>query len=231
MAHEGEVVCQDCGRIGDVPLYQELEPLLWKSAPAYNDDWPTYSRSGVRFGPGADKTYLRYFHFNEVLASITLTGPWIDNHDNDIIQETLRANNIARPGKTDIQRVCRAINTNMKVKRYSQKYSEKWIQIIFRYCGDKPEELSAEIVDSLRQDFRLIESCWPAGRELLKGSRAKEPRIQWPNYNETMYQTLKRKYPFLLDVLKPWLPRLSKKKRRELRNFFNRVFYMAGISR
>lgn len=223
---DGDYICAECGAVYEVPIYAELVPFFWASRAAYGDDCHPVTTVSV----GTGSTYVRYFHFNEILATILLTGPWIPNSDMRIIRGELTGEGIAKPGKSDIQSVCKKINKKFGIRRFSQKYSEKWIQIIFRYCGERPIDLDAETIESLRSGFRLLSHCWDDASTMLTGSKDPNRRIQWPNYFETLYRILRYKHPDILKKIKHWIPRLSKKKRRDLKPFFKRLFYLVGWS-
>lgn len=227
---DGDLICGECGVVRETPVYYELHPFFWNSR---GDDVFECPDSGVagssKFGNfHGGSTYVRYFHFNEILASITLKGPWIPTTDMRILREELSDRGIGKPTKQDIQLVCKAINKRYGIRRFSQKYSEKWIQVINRYNGDRPVQFSNELVQSLRSAFRLLSNCWEEVSELLTGSKDPQRRIQWPNYSETLYRIIKRKHPDLLPHIKRWIPRLSRKKRQDLRPFFKRLFYLVG---
>lgn len=225
---EGDMVCAECGIVRDVPIYQELHPFLWGSR---GGDSPFADSAGPqplsRLVHGGS-TYVRYFHFNEILASVTLTGPWIANLDMRIIREKLLSRQIAKPRKYDVQQACKEINAELGTRRFSQKYSEKWIQIIYRYNGQKPGDLSEEFISSLRRSFRLVSSCWDEVSDLLNGSRDPGKRKQWPNYFETLYRIIRYTHPEMIPLLREWIPRLSKRKRKDLKPFFKRLFYLVG---
>lgn len=227
---DGDLVCAECGVVRTTPMYFELHPFFWNSRGEEVLDGPD---SGVgslsKFGSiHGGSTYVRYFHFNEILASITLKGPWIPNSDMRILRQELTDRRIAEPTKQDIQLVCKAINKKYGIKRFSQKYSEKWIQVIHRYNGNRPVYFTGELVNSLRSAFRLLSNCWEDVNELLTGSKDPGKRIQWPNYSETLYRIIRKKHPELLPYIKEWIPRLSKRKRQDLKPFFKRLFYLVG---
>lgn len=230
-ASDGDLVCAECGIVRDTPIYQELHPFLWGSR---GDDAPL---TGCDSSPSLSRlvhggsTYVRYFHFNEILASVTLSGPWICNLDMRLIREKLAARKITSPSKYDVQQTCKEINAELGTHRFSQKYSEKWIQIIFRFNGEKPENLSEEFISSLRRSFRLISACWDDVSSLLNGSRDPCKRKQWPNYFETLYRIIRYTRPEMIPVLQKWIPRLSKRKRKDLKPFFKRLFYLVGWSK
>lgn len=135
---------------------------------------------------------------------------------------------IERPTKADIQSACKYINGLYTVKRFSQKNAEKWIQIRWRYNGDRPEPMSFELRDKLRSEFRDLECRWLDVKHLLTGSNKSTTRDQWPNYHETLYKMLKYKHLGDLETYHPWITRLSKKKRRDLKPFFKRLFELVG---
>lgn len=226
---DGDMVCMECGIVQATPIYMELHPFFWASrAVDGSSDCYTCPLSGKPGSYCGGSTYVRRFHFNEILACLTLRGPWIPDDDMQVIREVLQTNNIRRPEKQDIQDVCKAINKHYGVRRFSQKYSEKWIQIIFRFNGERPLELDNDVAESLRKGFSLLSSCWDDVSTLLAGSKDPDKRIQWPNYSETLYRIIRRKHPQMLAHIGRWIPRLSKKKRRDLKPFFNRLFYLVG---
>lgn len=223
---DGDYICVECGAVYAIPIFAELVPFFWGSRAADTVDNTVIPANGLSMGTGS--TYVRYFHFNEILATILLTGPWIPNSDMRLIREELKGESLTRPSKSDIQSVCKTINKKYGVRRFSQKYSEKWIQIIFRYSGSRPEDIDPETVESLRSGFRLLSYCWDDASTMLVGSKDPNRRIQWPNYLETLYRILRYKHPDVLQKIKDWIPRLSKKKRRDLKPFFKRLFYLVG---
>ena len=227
-SHEGAYICGLCGVVDTTPIYQELHPNFWGKYSDIDFDTCCPERdSRSKYGPGS--TYNRYFHFNEILAEITLTGPWINIADMRIIrEEMLNSGIIIDPTKSQIQNACKQINRRYKVRRFSQKYSEKWRQIKWRVAKRKPVEMDRETVQAIGLAFRQMSYCWDDAKHLLNGSKKSDDRKQWPNYCESMYWLVKKRFPNLLRNLKDWLPRLSKKKRNELKPFFHFVFYLLG---
>ena len=225
----GDIICSDCGVV---------LPFTIQS-----NDW-THDNTDRNISCGVagretespksflDSTYIRYFHFNEVLATLTLSGPWINNADFREIKNLLVQRGLTHPSRSDVQDVCRKLNQMYKVQRFTKKYSEKWIQIVYRFNGKRPTEIHPNVIHGIRRDFRLISSKWEQVKTFLtttkKGS-IDERRVQWPNYLETMYRLLKRRYPDVLPSLKPWITRLSKRKRKELKMFFEKVFNLVGL--
>ncbi len=224
---DGDYICVECGVVYEVPIYQELVPFFWGSRGTDRiDDYPV--DLGGSSGNYGMSTYRRPFHFHEIVATVFLTGPWIPNADMRLIRSELENQVIDKPGKSHVQLACKEINKRFRVKRFSQKYSEKWIQIIYRCYGDRPGELPPHIIDSIKKGFRLLSNCWDDVSELLSGSKDPKKRIQWPNYFETLYRIIRYKHPEYLADLVRWIPRLSKKKRRDLKPFFKRLFYLVG---
>jgi hypothetical protein len=226
---EGSYICFYCGTVSQTPVYQELYPFLWaKYSNSNSNNCEQYfdeRSSAITYN---NSTYVRYFHFNEIIASITLTGPWICNTDMRIIREELKNNDILIPTKLQIQQACKNINKKYNVRRFSQKYSEKWIQITWRYSKIKPEFMDRDLVETLRSEFRKMVGCWEESKELLNNSKNSEKRKQWPNYSETIYRLIKKRHPNLVNNVRKWIPRLSKKKRKDLNPFFSRIFYLCG---
>jgi hypothetical protein len=222
----GDIICKNCGAV----LSSGLQTNDWADDPT-----PSVCSSGVMGSEAEsrcslfDPTYIRYFHFNEVLATLTLSGPWINNADYREIKNVLRERGLTDPTRCAIQDVCRHLNLIFGVQRFTKKYSEKWIQIVYRYNGKRPPELHPNLIFDLQRDFKTITSKWVEVEKLLNGSKKTDRRVQWPNYLETIYRLLKRKYPDVLTGLKPWITRLSKKKRKELKLFFDKVFKLVGF--
>lgn len=221
-----ELVCTSCGVVQSVLCYQSQEG----NYRGRDDDWSDRG-NGVFCSSGpcrqlvssSGSTYLRYFHFNEILAGITLSGPRINNADMRIIAKYLPdRGGSGRLEKSDIQNVCREINSENGVKRFSRKYAEKWIQIVWRTTGHRPPEIHPNVIESLQRKFRIMVSHWDDCKHLLPGSKNSKRR-QWPNYNETLYRMLKIEFPEVLKELEPWIPRLSEKKRAQLEPFYEKI--------
>jgi 5-methylcytosine-specific restriction endonuclease McrA len=226
-SHSGSYVCTNCGTLDDTPIYQELHPFLW-GVGSRSDCCEVWGSLSDSWG---DTTYVRYFHFNEVLACITLTGPWIPNTDWRIIREYLQRTQDTRGGPVDklaVQNVCKSINKDFGVKRFTQRYSEKWIQIKYRYDGTRPDFLNGQLIQDIRRDFRRIVRWWPQVKHLLVDRKNKTGRKQWPNYNETVHRIIKKRYRHLLPRSRQWVSRLSPKNRQPLKNFFKACFYLNG---
>jgi len=223
---QGDVICTACGSVNLSSIFSDDSTNFSTFGSCSVAPSSTENRNRESWlGP----TYVRYFHFNEVLATLTLSSPWINNTDFREIRKGLQARGITHPGRGDIQNVCRELNKKFGVQRFTKKYSEKWIQIVYRYNGKRPPEIHPEIIHELRRHFKMITQKWSDVEKLLSGSKKTDRRIQWPNYLETIYRLLKRKYPSVLKELKPWITRLSQKKRRELKLFFEKVFILADI--
>lgn len=223
---KGDVICEDCGvvSLSGLPANDNHDRFSCSSA----------GNSGmVREQPSArcitDPIYVRYFHFNEVLATLTLEGPWINNADFREIRNSLRTENISDPNRGDVQRVCQLLNKKYNVQRFTKKYTEKWIQVVYRYNGKRPPVLHPNLVEGLRNDFKTMVNRWTDLEKLLTVSKKRsEKRVQWPNYLETIYRLLKLRYPEMLEELRPWITRLSPKKRKELKSFFIKAFRLVG---
>lgn len=222
---DGFYVCTDCGVICEsVPVYQELPPFFYQSVRA--DDTESSSTHGT--------SYSRLFHFNEILAAYNLSGPWIDNRDMSVIRQFVlrRISKTQRvPDKTRIQLIQRKIDRKFRVKRFSRRYGEKWIQILWRTCGLRPSTMSNETVHELRRIFRNLLATWPYVRHLIKGSRKNRNREQWPNFTVTLAEILRRVFPEEWEQARPWLPLLSEKKLKQLRPCFDYIFYLADLNK
>lgn len=225
--HEtGDVICVDCGTVAPQTILSDTCPR----GAAANAHWGGGPSTEFRsLSSGSFSIYVRYFHFNEVLATLTLSGPWINNADFREIKRALKGSGIHAPTRSDIQSICKHLNSQFDVRRFTKKYCEKWIQIVYRYCGRRPPVLHPNVIRDLQRDFRMISQHWPAVEHLLPGSKKSTRRVQWPNYQETIYRLLKMRHPEVLSELRPWLTRLSKKKRKELKLFFNKVFTLVGF--
>jgi len=224
---QGCYVCQSCGVVSQVPIYQELSPFLWGSVGIWN---PSICSSGEFDsardpGSGPGKSYLRYFHFNEILAAINLKGPRIPNSDMRVIREHVRQEGIRGIDKPGFQRICRKINKTYHVRRFAQRYGEKWIQIGYRTFGERPPEMSPELIQQIQIIFRSLVRTWFDVRHLIKGSKKGEKRHQWPNYIVTINEILRRCFPRDWELYKDWLPLLSDKKLEELKPCFDAMFY------
>jgi hypothetical protein len=222
----GDIICKTCGIVLSSGVQDDgsshIKPV--NPNPSCRLASETRSRKSL-FGP----TYIRYFHFNEVLATLTLSGPWINNADYREIKNLLRERGQKNITRSDVQDVCRKLNSLFGVERFTKKYSEKWIQIVYRYNGTRPPDLHPNFIFALQLDFKVITSEWEKVEALLSGSKKTDKRVQWPNYLETIYRLVKRRYPSILPELKPWITRLSKKKRKELKAFFEMVFKVVGF--
>jgi transcription initiation factor TFIIIB Brf1 subunit/transcription initiation factor TFIIB len=223
---KGDIICTSCGTVSN-------EALLTSDFIDNRDGWSSGSNE-LTGSSGAPKSlsspiYVRYFHFNEVLATLTLSGPWINNADYREIKRSLREKQIINPTRSDIQAICKHLNAKFGVQRFSKKYSEKWIQIVYRYNGKRPPLIHPNLIHDLRRDFKIMVSRWSEVERLLLGSKKTDKRVQWPNYLETIYRLLKRRYNTILPGLKPWITRLSVKKRKELKIFFENVFSIVGF--
>lgn len=227
--HEtGDVVCVECGTVAAQTILDSCGSHGSYNSSRSNGD-PVHSAFRQQSVCSTYPIYVRYFHFNEVLATLTLTGPWINNADFREIKRDLRRRGKKTPTRGDIQTVCKHLNKTFGVKRFNKKYCEKWIQIKFRYCGERPPVLHPNVIRDVQRDFRIISALWPNVQHLLQGSKKTTTRVQWPNYQETTYRLLKLRHPEVLPELAPWLTRPSKKKRKELKPFFNKVFTLAGF--
>lgn len=223
---KGDIICSGCGVVAYSALFSPPDPELFRRIPGrssvvHDQREPTRSLT--------DPTYVRYFHFNEVLATLTLSGPWINNADYREIEDALREKGLAGPSRGDIQAICKSLNEKYGVQRFPKKYSEKWIQIRYRFSGDRPPLIHPSLINKLRQDFKIMVSHWSEAKRFLLGSKKTQKRVQWPNYLETIYHILKRRYPDDLAPLRPWITRLSPKKRKELKIFFNKLFELIGF--
>lgn len=223
---KGDIICTSCGAVMSSGIVQNDTAYDYNVDTCHNDfhAYQDNARQSV-----FDPIYVRYFHFNEVLATLTLEGPWINTADYREIKRMLKDRNIQRPTRGDIQGVCQSLNKKYNVQRFTKKYCEKWIQIVYRYCGERPPLMTHELINNLRRDFRIMVNRWNDVEALLNGSKKTDKRVQWPNYLETIYRLLKRRYPLALPSLKPWITRLSQKKRRELKLFFEKVFILVGF--
>lgn len=223
---QGDIICTNCGIVLSSSIFYDDHANNPHSFSSNCSDIPLETRSVKSvFGP----IYVRYFHFNEVLATITLDGPWINNADYREIERTLKDRGVIEPTRGDIQSVCKSLNDKYGVQRFPKKYSEKWIQIVYRYCGKRPPHLHPTLIHKLRNDFKIMVSKWDEVQKLLLGSKKTHKRVQWPNYLETTYRLLKHRYRYILTELKPWITRLSSKKRKELKPFFLQLFKLVGF--
>lgn len=223
---KGDIVCTNCGVVSQAVIF--FDDRAYDIGCDANGARVTLS-SSVSPGSLFDPTYVRYFHFNEVLATLTLDGPWINNTDYREIKGALSRQHVTDPTRGDVQRICQSLNKQYSVQRFTKKYTEKWIQIVYRYTGKRPPEMSSYLINGLRNDFKTMVNRWAQVEQLLNVTKKKsEKRVQWPNYLETIYHLLKIRYPQYLPGLKPWIVRLSPKKRKELKQFFLKVFKLVG---
>jgi len=223
----GYVVCSQCGYIPNtMPIFQELEPFLYKSVNLNNSDlsWGSGYKSSV-------SGYSRYFHFNEIIAALNLEGPKIPNMDMQIIRTEIQREGLGRTDKSRIQRIQRKIDKKHHIKRFSRRYGEKWIQIGYRTFKERPDRMSAEFKTELRLLFKRLICTWPQIEHIIKGSKKDGKRYQWPNYTVTMYEILKRCFPSEFPLYKNWLPLLSEKKLKELKPSFDAMFYLTGLNK
>lgn len=230
----GDTVCFQCGSVCKTPLYQELAPFMWKSVRVSDYLSSSLSDSSPESPSGtprlSGRTYFRVFHFNEILAAFNLQGPPIPNTDMRLIREELEKEPqpIKPTDKTAIQRIFRQLNKKGRVKRFSQRYGEKWIQVSYRAMKARPPGISKELKKRIQGTFRAIESTWPRVKHLLKGSQKDKDREQFPNFTVTLYEILRREFPWLWEEYKEWLPLLSEKKLQELKPCFDGMFYYIG---
>lgn len=222
----GDIICTACGTVSPKTFFADDSAHVDSDRPNPTSSAASPSRTAQSL---SSPVYVRYFHFNEVLATLTLTGPWINNADFREIERALKESGKRKPTRGDIQGVCKHLNHKYKVQRFTKKYAEKWIQIVYRITGERPGELHPNLIRSLQRDFQIIASKWKEVEGLLNGSKKTQKRVQWPNYLETIYRLLKRRYPRALPAVKPWITRLSVKKRHELRIFFNKLFSLVGF--
>lgn len=227
----GDIICENCGIVCPDSITQDERAFAFFRAPDgdFGASFTNTHSTERTLKSSSDPIYVRYFHFNEVLATLTLEGPWINHADYREIERMLQAWNIRHPVRGDVQRVCQYLNKFYKVQRFTKKYTEKWIQVVYRYNGNRPPMLRMELIHSLRMDFKALVQRWPEVEKLLTGTRKHaNKRVQWPNYLETIYRLLKHRYPHALTGLKSWITRLSQKKRKELKVFFRQIFKLVG---
>jgi len=223
----GDIICTNCGIV--------LDSAIQTSDSTDHDVSTSGSSGSIVNQTGSPKSifdpiYVRVFHFNEVLATLTLTGPWINNADFREIRRALKYIGIEEPSRGDIQNVLRALNAFYGCTRFTKKYSEKWIQIVYRYCGSRPPELHPNFVRNLQRDFVQMASLqWSKIERFLQNSKRNKNRVQWPNYLETLYNLIERRYPDMLPGLKPWISRLSAEKIEELKKFFEGCFRLLNF--
>lgn len=215
-----DFICTCCGAVLDYGLYE--------SAPRVSADvHRLFLLDGAhRTDKGScdvfSSGYKRYFHFNEVLAVIRIDDPWIPNLDMNEFRIHFKNKNKDNIKKQDIYLACYEIDSKYKIKRFQKKYSEKWIQIVFRLTGRRPPLIDDYMTSVIREDFKKMISKWEILCKFLpRKKNVKVTRVQWPSYSETIYRIIKNRFPSVSRNFKPWITRLSKKKKKEMKNFFN----------
>lgn len=239
---EGDTVCRGCGYVFTVPIYRELVPLCWGSL--NSDSSMDVLASSTRL---LGTTYNPGFHLNEQLALLQMSGPSIPRYAMEIIQLYLQdaiKQQGRPPDKGMAQAVCRSIDAdrlcgklNLDESRikdvnvpFAQKYSERWISIIFACTGERPAEFPIWIKSSVQTIFSRLMPAWNHAKHLLPGSKPGQERRQLPNYICMIYMIMLTEDPEYAENLEKYLPRLSVKKMQQIMDCFNCMSLYIGLN-